>query len=266
MRRIGIVPALLLAGCLLLTGCSAPEEVRQEAENRLEQYQPAFESGVKDAYGDKAGLKKVACPVLMSVGSPVPEVSYRASKDLTATLVVDGQSYDATYKTESGEITDTVHTGQIGREITDALPIDQSKVLKTKITDNAFSEPQFRAGADSLAKVMTPDNEVCLLVNVITSEDLSGYRTTDFNSIPALATLSGGSKYCRVTIVSLEDTAALSELTGKIQELDFSYSNSHPNVYYAGEYVDAFDHFHIRNTIELSQPQAYQPFRVTYNE
>ncbi|MBP0973381.1 MAG: hypothetical protein J5851_05675 [Oscillospiraceae bacterium] len=256
---------LLCAG-LLLTGCSAPDEVKQEASNRLAAYEKSFTDGVTAAYGDSAKLKSVECPVEMNVGSPVPEVSYKAAQDLTGKIVLNGKTYDATYLTASGTVTDTVHTEQICKELTDALPIDQTKVLATVVTDNAFEEPQFKAGAETLDQVMTPDNTVCLIVSVITSEDLTSYQTADLNSIPALRSLYSNSKFCKVSIVSLKDTDRLSELKGSIQELNFSYSSNHPDVYVNGDYVDAFEHFHIRNTIALSQPEPYQAFNVVYNQ
>lgn len=266
MRRCRM-PAMLAAlgmGLLLLTGCNVPDEVKQEAEGRLSAYEQPFSDTVKDIYGSDAKLVSAECPVLMNIGSPVPEVTYRASQKLTGKIVIDRKSYEAEYDPASGKIMDTVHTEQICQELTDALPIDAEQICMTKITDNSFLDPKFPAGADSLAKVMTPDNTVCLLVNVVTTEDLSRYKDTDFNSIPELALLYQNSKFCYVRIISVKDKDRLSSLMGKLNELEISYTDTHPKIYENGQERDAFEVYHIRNTIALSQPHQYEPFRVVY--
>ena len=257
---------LLLAAMLLLSGC-APDEVKQEAKARKEAYQQAFADKVKAAYGEDAGLRKVECPVESKSGSVSPSVTYYASDHLTGQLIIDNARFEAEYDPQTDTLRDSVHTKAIYMTLVDALPIDHDQICAVEVTDNAFMIPLFPSDADTFEKAMTPDNSVCLLVNVITKEDLSAYRDTDFNTIPEVAKLSQNSCYSRITLISVENTNQLSALTGKLNDLEF-YEQGHPTVYdsITRKYQDAYSYFNIRHVIRLSQTQDHMPYRQLFCE
>ena len=263
-----ILKVFIILACLLC-GCKAPEKVRLEASQKLETYKPVFERKIKEAYGDKAGLTNVECPTLMSVGSPVPDVTYKASEKLTANLQLDGKSYVAEYYPEYDIVTDTVHTENICKEITDSLPIDRAKILDIKYTDASFLYPKFPSEADTLEKAFsyfkegTPAIGGGIVVNIITSEDLSKYSEDDFTSSKACQTIKNGSLYCNIKIVSLKDEEKLSTLVGRIHELHFE---SRPRMYVEGTYKDVFEYCHIKNAVTIGFDKNEHTVKYTFTE
>ncbi|MBQ8107924.1 MAG: hypothetical protein IJ129_04175 [Ruminococcus sp.] len=249
-RSVEILLAVMMI--FVLSACGAPEEVKQEAEDRSAKYSQPFKDKVAEAYGEKAKLKDIECPVLGSVGSPVPEISYRASSTLKGTIVIDGEKYDAVYYPEEDRVCDTVHTRQICEEITDCLPLEKEDILKTKYTDSAFGTPHFESGVDSLDKALNSQLSG-IWVSIITSQELGGLTQEQLEEIPVIQKIRESSNNIVVRIVSLKDDSRLSELYGKIHELHFSGTDYHPKVYNSatGEYDDAFEYYHIRSSIEF---------------
>ena len=92
-----------------------------------------------------------------------------------------------------------------------------------------------------------------IFISVLTMEDLSKYNENDFKSVPGLLDLweGDGNLGCQIKIVSLKNTDRIDALYGKIQEMHFSYSESHPKVYIDSNSYDSFDYYNIRNTIQL---------------
>ena len=262
---------LLLAAMLLLSGC-APDEVKQEAKARKEAYQQAFTDKVKAAYGEDAALRKVECPVESRTATVTPEVTYYASDSLTGQILLDKKRYDAKYFPASDVLLDTVHTDDICNTVIASLPIAPEQIVRTIVTDTAFLEPMFPSDADTLDKALVPGNDVGLIFHIITKEDLSACRDTDFNSIPVLQQLSQDADYSRIQIISVKDTNRIDSLTGKLSELQF-YPDQHPYVtdntwpsrHNRGT-KDAYDLYHIRNVIRLSQPQKHLPYSVEFCE
>lgn len=258
-------------GMLLFTGC-VPSEVRQEAENRKAAYEQAFENKVRAEYGESCALRKVKCPIASKTASVTPEITYYASDSLTGQILLDKKRYDAAYNPTTDVLLDTVHTDGICNTVIRALPIDQEQLVRTSVTDTAFLEPMFPSDTDTLDKALAPGNDVSLIFHIITKEDLSTYRNTDFNSIPVLQKLTQNARYSRIQIISVKDTNRIDSLTGKLNVLQF-YPGQHPFVTndrrsfgHERGTVDAYDLYHIRNVIVLSQPQDYQPYRVEFCE
>ena len=263
--------ALLLMGVLLLTGC-VPSEVKQEAESRKDAYEQAFADKVRAEYGDGSALRNVKCPIESRTATVTPEITYYASDSLTGQILLDKKRYDAKYIPASDELLDTVHTDAICNTVIASLPIDQEQIVRTKVTDTAFLEPMFPSDADTLDKALVPGNDVGLIFHIITREDLSACRDTDFNSIGVLQQLSQDADYSLIRIISVKDTNRIDSLTGKLNELQF-YPTQHP---YVSDNErpsrrdrgtkDAYDLYHIRNVIVLSQPQEHLPYRVEFCE
>ena len=252
MRMKKFSTIILLSVCLIsLVSCGAPSEVKQEARERLEKYKPVFEQKVKDVYGSDAALKKVKCAVNMTVGSPVPSVSYSANDYLTGTISFGGGNYDAIYLTSEKRMIDTVHTEAICSSVIDALPLDSGKFFLVKYISPVGYEPMFDSEIDSLEKAAESDEGSIITFVVITSEDLSTYREDDFADIPELQTIKNSKGLSgNIKIISVKDKNKASSLSGKIRELDFSYG-AHPMVYSNSGDKDAFDVYGIRNAITI---------------
>lgn len=259
IRRLIPLFLAVVAGAFMLSSCGAPEEVKQAAQERLEKYEQPFRDKVAAVYGEDAELKKVECPTLTSIGSPVPDVSYKVSTELTGKIVLDGETYDAEYYPEEDKLMDTVNTEMICRRIVNCLPLDQSQFCGTKFTDSSYRYPMFMSGADSFEKGLAfglKGNS--LIICVITTEDITSVTEDMLTGIPDIMKLEESDIYYTIRIVSLRDTGMASPLQGKIQEIPFTYSDSHPNVYNSqtGGYSDAFEYYHIRSTIEIASDQV----------
>ncbi len=59
---------------------------------------------------------------------------------LKATLTLDGKNYEALYDCYNGMLSDSVHTDEICSELTDALPLDRSKIIEIVIPRNSGSD------------------------------------------------------------------------------------------------------------------------------
>ncbi|HAG04537.1 MAG TPA: hypothetical protein DCG28_03760 [Lachnospiraceae bacterium] len=268
MKKTIIQICTLIMILLAFVGCSAPEEVKKEADDRLQQYSPMFEEKVRLIYGNEAKLENIECPTLMNIGSPVPDVTHSASKTLTAKLKYKGASYDAYYDPVTDTLYDTIYADEICNFLLDCLPIDKSQVLFSKYTDASFETPFFEAGTDTFEKAALQKNS--LLFNIITKEDLSAFKDYDFSELPVFKTLNDAEMFCSFTVVSLKDESQLSTLKGKIHELDFS-TEGHPDIYVSETrtFEDVFKQCHIQSSLKMYYPMVdgkKGELRVRYNE
>ena len=247
--------AIVLCVCCLisLVCCGAPDSVKQEAKDKVDDYKPAFEQKVQADYGSDAKLKDVECKIDRTGSSPTPELSYSVKPYLSGKLTIKGKKYEAIYDYSNDTVYDTVHSKDIIDSIIETLPVDKDKFYSTKIVDPNLDYPRFESGVDSLDKALQSGAySGAVRIYIITTEDLSSLKEYDFYSIPEIKNISESSALdCMITIVSCKNKDKVSALTGKVQDLMF-YSNAHPTlVTNQGESVDAFEYYGINSVVRL---------------
>ena len=94
----------------------------------MQENRQAFIDKVNEAYGDSASLSDIECVRIRPEAYDPGYASYH--EDLKATLTIDGKSYEALYYCQTGTLNDSVHTEAICSELTDSLPLDQSKIIE----------------------------------------------------------------------------------------------------------------------------------------
>lgn len=245
---------ILCICCLIsLVCCGAPDSVKQEAKDKVDDYKSAFEQKVQADYGKDAKLTDVECKIDRTSSSSTPELSYKTRSYLSGKLIVDGKRYNAIYDYDNDMVYDTVHTGDILDTIIESLPVDQDKFYGTKILDPDMDHPKFAAEVDSFDKALQYGSYGgAVRIFIITTEDLSGLKNYDFYTIPKIKDISESDNFdCMITIVSCKNKDRISALTGKVDDLQF-FSNSHPKlITNQGESVDAFDYYGINSVVRL---------------
>ena len=191
------------------------------AESILQENRQPFIDKVNEAYGDSASLSDIECVRIRPEAYDPGYASYH--EDLKATLTIDGKNYVALYNCKTGTLRDSVHTDAICSELTDALPLDQSKIIDIVIprdsSDWDYGEQRtFPYEIKNLDDALPSDNRASatIYIWIYTSEDVSGFTEADFSSIPEINRIKDSTSLDEITIISLTDSDALAELKEKM--------------------------------------------------
>lgn len=241
-----LIPAL--AAALLLTGCGAPAEVRNAANDYAEKYTDDFSQKVTDTYGNDAHVKNVKGVITKTKDEKTKETVYHANGDLSGALFIGQKLYNAVYHPDTNRMETTYSSETVHKELVNALPFDQTQFLYDKTL-----------GADGIWPAMYDSSVVgiesaavsdCTMhLYVITKEDLSTYTYAEIQSIDVLNRIAHGGSNCKITVVSVEDEDMVASLKSNITKYDFSSDNIPSALTTSGT---AFEEYHIKNSIYIS--------------
>lgn len=258
-----IVVLSMTAVCLLsLSSChglppTVAEYQRRDdasAESIVQEYRQPFIDKVKEAYGDSASLSDIQCVRIRPEDYDPGYASY--CEELKAVLAIDGKNYTALYYCKTGSLSDTVHTEAICSELTDDLPLDQSKFIDIVFPrDSTFwdhgEQLTFPCEVKNLEDALTCDKTsyAPIFIWIYTSEDLGGFTEEDFSSIPEINRLKDSTSYVYINIISLADNDALAELKEKMtkQLYCIDYLKG------ADKIEEFFGEYHIKNAVLLKK-------------
>ncbi len=253
----------MAAACLLsLSSChglppTIAEFQRRDdeaAESILQENRQPFIDKVNKAYGDSASLRDIECVRIRPEDYDPGYASY--CEELKATLTIDGKNYVALYQCKTGTLRDTVHTEAICSELTDALPLDQSKIIDIVIprdsTDWDHGEQlTFPYEVTNLEDALTYDRTsyAPIFIWIYTSEDMSSFTEEDFSSIPEINRLKDSTSYVYINIISLTDNGALAELKEEMTRhlYCFDYLKE------ASKIEEFFGEYHITNAVVVKK-------------
>ena len=248
MKRIHKLIAPMFAAVLLLTGCGAPIEVRNAANNYVEQYTDNFSEKVVSVYGESAHVKNVQGVITQTKDAKTKETIYHATGDLSGAMFVGQKLYNAVYHTDTGRMETTYSSDTVHEELVKALPFDQDQFLYCKtFGKNGIWPAMFDSSVVGLESAAVANSTMHLYI--ITTEDLSTYTYTEIQSIDVLNRIAHGDSDCKITIVSVEDEDMVTALKSNIAKYDFSSDNIPAATTASGT---AFDLYHIRNAIYIS--------------
>ncbi len=245
---------LCLMLCVFLSSCGVPDEVKQDAKDKVTKYAPAFKQRVEEAYGKEAALMDPECKIDRTGSSPVPGMIYKTRPYLSGKIKLGGRKYDAIYLYDKDTVYDTVHTEDICNEIIGLLPVDKSQFYGTKILDPDFDHTKFKSDVDCLDKASVADPVYgALRIYIITTEDLSDLKSYDLEHIPGLEKISENPGFdCSITIVSCKNKNRISLLMGAVQDIQF-YSSVHPEMITgSGSAEDVFEYYGIRCVVRFN--------------
>lgn len=215
----------------LITGCGAPEEMKQEAENIKNENQPKFEQLVKDIYGKDAKLLDVSCGVNMSIGSPVPELAYSLPKTMEGRIQLADKSGRAIYNIDNGDMYDTLNTSNILESFLDQLPYDRDKILTIKFLDGSSELPKFKSGLTTYDDVMNTPNSMYgsyPRLYMTTLEDLSVYENTKINDIDIHTKMYKSSYPFNYVLCGVTKESQAVLLDKDFDKIQFNYINEKP--------------------------------------
>lgn len=242
------------AAVLLLTGCGAPDEMKQKANDLEREYSPVFEQYVLDIYGDNTKLTNIDCSVNMRIGSPVPDVTYSVSDKLTGKLHVGDKAGHAVYKIANDTVYDDLFADEICDSIIDKLPFVSSQFYSVKFIDSMNMTPMFKSGTRSYDECVSSDDCLSLYNNlrlyIITSEDLSVYKDIDFANGDFTKDTLASSCPVQYVVVSVKSEHSADTLFKYVDRLNFDYHDK-PTVYWENG-ADAFSTFGINNSIAVT--------------
>ena len=225
-----IFTLLMTAVCfLLLSSChSLPPTISEvqrrddeAAESILQENRQPFIDKVNEVYGDSASLYDIECVRIRPEDYDPGYASYY--EELKATLTIDGTNYVALYGCKNGTLRDSVHTDAICSELTNALPLDHSKIVDIIIprdsSDWDYGEQRtFPWEVKNLDDALTFNDSGYAPIDIwiYTSEDVSGFTEADFSSIPEINRIKDSTSLDKITIISLTDNSALAKLKEKM--------------------------------------------------
>lgn len=210
---------------LTLTSCHGlPKPVsyyqnqdKEEAESLVQENRQAFIDKIAEAYGDSAALTDIECVRVFPEKYDAGYKSY--TKMLKGTLTIDGKSYEALYNCWNGEVRDSVHTEAIMSELTDSLPLDQSKIVEIVYPESTgdwdYGEQwKFPCGVKTLDDAVSwqVSSDATIYIWIYTLEDVCHFTEADFSSIPEIQKLLKSKSLCTITIMSLNDADAIDKL------------------------------------------------------
>ncbi len=224
MKRIASV-LMTLVCFLALTSCHGlPPTVavlqKQDddaAESILQVYRQPFIDKVNKVYGDSASLTDIECVRVYPDYYDPGYSSYH--EELKATLTINGTDYEALFNCKKATLRDSVHTDAICSELTDALPLDKSKIIEVVIPKESSSwnygeQWKFPCEVKNLDDAVTWNKrgDASIFIWIYTSEDVSGFTEEDISSIPEINKLKDSTSFDMITIISLTDESALADL------------------------------------------------------
>lgn len=260
----GIIILINILVFSLLIACGPSDEMKNQAEERVKQYTPAFEAKVEEAYGKNAKLSEVKCDIIGNTSGIDFSTSYSIGT-MYGTINIDGNKYRANYDYLSNTFVDNVHSEAVYKELIECLPFDSSKYIDTK-----FNELYLPPEIDSFEKYISlnPDENKNAtfrqIIYITTTEDLSSYKNTDFDNISEIKKLidSDGVGFFTLRIVCLNDKSKSASIMSKMDSIHFEYADKHPKVQIGKETKDVFDAYDIKNAIEY--PNKFQENHVMF--
>ena len=170
----------------MLTGCGAPPEMVEEADNIKAENLPKFEQAVKDVYGKDAELINVKCGVELNIGSPVPNATYSLPTTMEGQIELPDKRGKAIYKIDSGAMYDNVNTSNILDSFLDQLPYNKEEIVTKTFLDSSSNFPMFKSGLTTYDEVLNTPNSMYSSyprLYMTTLEDLSAYKDIDINNL-----------------------------------------------------------------------------------
>ncbi|MCR4643810.1 MAG: hypothetical protein K5695_00170 [Oscillospiraceae bacterium] len=231
------ITALLLtaAVCLPLSACHGlPKPISyyqdlddQEAEELVQENRQTFIDQIADVYGDSAKLSNIEC---VRVFPDKYDPGYKSyTHMLKGTLTIDGTDYEALYSCYDGQVRDSVHTDAICSELTDALPLDKSKILEIYYPESTGDwdygkQWKFPSRVTTLDEALTWENrsDATIQIWIYTTEDLRDMTENDFAPIPQMQKVADATSNCQILILSLANKDTFGELREQMLK-DHSY-------------------------------------------
>ena len=220
------------------------------AESILQEYQQPFIDKVNEAYRGSASLTDIECVRVYPEHYDPGYASY--SEELKGKLTIGGSHYEALYYCKKGTLRDSVHTNAICSELTNAFPLDKSKIIDIVIPRESSTwdygeQWKFPYEIKNLddAITWTDRGDATLYIWIYTLEDVSSFTEEDFSSIPEINKLKDSTSLDKITIISLTDNGALDELKEKMTRDTFCIDHLRD----PSDTEKFFDKYHITNSI-----------------
>ena len=260
-----IASIFMTAVCLLsFTACHGlPKPVsyyqnqdNEEAESLVQENRQAFIDKVAEVYGDSAALSDIECVRVFPEKYDAGYKSYH--KELKGKLTIDGKSYEALYYCETGTMKDSVHTEAIMSELTDALPLDQSKILEIYYPESTgdwdYGEQwKFPYQIKTFDEAVTWGERADALIYIwiYTLEDISDLTEADFAQIPQMQKAIDSTSNCKITILSLTDTDAFEKLKGAMMKNSDNFDRLlYPDIT-DEKIANVFNEYHMTNMLKV---------------
>jgi len=250
-----------------LSGCMSDTE-RAKAKELVKTYSKQFKEQAKNQYGDKAKVKKIKAETDASQDHLFYIISIYTTGNLTGTISVGKESFDALYIPDTNEIKSNKNHDKIAASVEEYFGSLGLNIIGSKSEFESYLSDSIISFEDLLEnKIDKIDIKMDISIYLFVTDKLKEVTEDTFYFIKS----KDNSQYVQIIIIEVDKESAVEELKNKNGGYDINTydngidNNGPPRVIYNDEWIDALQHPNINSYILVRySPDLTEEYRFRF--